>query len=296
MIDLELYKIFIIVAKERNITKASEKLNISQPAVTKHIKNLEAQLNTILFKRKNGMVLTQKGEELFRNVAPLIEQLLQVEINFFNYRDINFGTYSTMVSKMLSGCIVQYYEKHKNSRINIVNDKIENMFLKLKNAEIDIILTKKIEDNLYDIQKIKYVKLGYLQDVLIVNNNSELINKVNNINDLKDEIIYLPRNNSISTLKFIKKLKENGMEPNIRKIDSSTMIELIKNGEGIGFITKEYVKDEIKEKKIKVLETDFKLELSEYGIYIQKYNKCKELKDFIEILKEVLNNDYNLKL
>ena len=41
MINLELYKIFVIVAKEKNITRASEKLNISQPAVTKHIKNLE---------------------------------------------------------------------------------------------------------------------------------------------------------------------------------------------------------------------------------------------------------------
>ena len=38
MINLELYKIFVFVAKEENVTKASEKLNISQPAVTKHIK------------------------------------------------------------------------------------------------------------------------------------------------------------------------------------------------------------------------------------------------------------------
>ena len=41
MINLELYKIFVIVGNELNITKASEKLNISQPAITKHIKNLE---------------------------------------------------------------------------------------------------------------------------------------------------------------------------------------------------------------------------------------------------------------
>lgn len=44
MVNLELYKIFKIVADEENITKASEKLNISQPAVTKHIQNLENEL------------------------------------------------------------------------------------------------------------------------------------------------------------------------------------------------------------------------------------------------------------
>ena len=39
MIDFELYRIFVEVAKEGNITKASEKLNVSQPAITKKIKN-----------------------------------------------------------------------------------------------------------------------------------------------------------------------------------------------------------------------------------------------------------------
>ena len=60
MIDLDLYKIFYIVAEEGNITKASEKLHISQPAVTKQIKNLENQLNTPLFIRtKRGVILNE---------------------------------------------------------------------------------------------------------------------------------------------------------------------------------------------------------------------------------------------
>ena len=41
MINLELYRIFTIVANEENLTRASNILHISQPAVTKHIKNLE---------------------------------------------------------------------------------------------------------------------------------------------------------------------------------------------------------------------------------------------------------------
>ncbi len=51
MINLELYRIFKIVADEENLTKASEILHISQPAVTKHIKNLENELNVQLFAR-----------------------------------------------------------------------------------------------------------------------------------------------------------------------------------------------------------------------------------------------------
>ena len=49
MVNLELYRIFKIVAEEENLTKGSEILHISQPAVTKHIKNLENQLSIKLF-------------------------------------------------------------------------------------------------------------------------------------------------------------------------------------------------------------------------------------------------------
>ena len=67
MINLELYRIFKIVADEENLTKASEMLHISQPAVTKHIKNLENELKVELFKRsKYGMILNKNGKKLYR--------------------------------------------------------------------------------------------------------------------------------------------------------------------------------------------------------------------------------------
>ena len=67
MINFELYRIFVIVAKEQNITSASKILNISQPAVTKHIQNLEELLNQKLFTRTNkGLMLTDFGETLYQ--------------------------------------------------------------------------------------------------------------------------------------------------------------------------------------------------------------------------------------
>ena len=63
MVNLELYRVFYEVAKSKNITKASRKLRISQPAVTKHIHNLEAELQIKLFDRtRYGMILTEDGK------------------------------------------------------------------------------------------------------------------------------------------------------------------------------------------------------------------------------------------
>ena len=79
MANLELYKIFIEVAKQKNITKASEELHISQPAVTRHIKNLENELNIVLFNRTKGMELTDAGKKLYNEISTTIDKLVEID-------------------------------------------------------------------------------------------------------------------------------------------------------------------------------------------------------------------------
>ena len=70
-INFELYRIFYVVATVGNITKASQELNISQPAVTKQIKSLEAQLGGDLFIRtKRGVILTENGRAIYNYIKP----------------------------------------------------------------------------------------------------------------------------------------------------------------------------------------------------------------------------------
>ena len=67
--NLELYKAFYYVAKNKNITQASNELMVSQPAVSKSIKVLERDLNVVLFNRnKDGVSLTNAGELLFNKI------------------------------------------------------------------------------------------------------------------------------------------------------------------------------------------------------------------------------------
>ena len=82
MVDLELYRIFKVVADEENLTRASEILNISQPAVTKHIHNLEDELEIKLFDRtKYGMKLTIDGKQIYNQIKGAINTLMNVENN-----------------------------------------------------------------------------------------------------------------------------------------------------------------------------------------------------------------------
>lgn len=289
MIDLELYKIFVIVANEENITKASQKLHISQPAVTKHIKNLENQLQLSLFKRnKYGMQLTEKGQALFDEIKDSIDKLANIEQKFAKTRNINLGAHITMLSRMFSNCIGEFYNIYGTSTVNVINENVDIMIFKLENCELDIVLSKKIDENLYNNKKIKFISLGYLQDIFVVNNNSKLLNKVISKEDLKQEIIYTPRKSSITTQNLMKilGLDSDSNVSYIKNITYTTMLGIIKNGDGIGIVTKEYIKDELKENKISILKTDFDLGKLEFGIYINSTNKFNELNSFIKIIKK----------
>lgn len=286
MINLELYKIFVFVAKEENITKASEKLSISQPAVTKHIKNLEEQLGVTLFKRnKYGMELTDKGRELYKEVSESILKIYKAEERVRSNRNIHLGSHVTMLSRMFGKCIADYYELNPNSQIEVTNETFNDMLNMLENQKLDIVLSKKVDESVYNTNKIEFIKLGLLHDIFVINTNSKYKDKVFNKEELAKEKIYTPKRTSITTINLMKELNlTDGME-NIKNIPYTTMLGILKTEDSIGLITKEYIKDELKENKLAILNTDFEFEPMEFGIYINKENKFKELKDLIKIMK-----------
>ena len=68
-IDLNLYYIFHTVAKLGSITKASEELFVSQPAITQSIKTLESLIGATLFIRtKKGVILTEEAKVLYNYI------------------------------------------------------------------------------------------------------------------------------------------------------------------------------------------------------------------------------------
>jgi DNA-binding transcriptional LysR family regulator len=64
-VDTRLLRYFVAVAEEGSLTRAAQRLYVSQPALTKQIRQLEAQLGTRLFTRsRTGMALTEPGRAL----------------------------------------------------------------------------------------------------------------------------------------------------------------------------------------------------------------------------------------
>ena len=279
MINLELYRIFKVVADEENLTRASQKLHISQPAVTKHIKNLENELNVQLFKRsKYGMILNENGKKLYLQIKDAMDVLLKSEDIFNTHKEIKLGVHVNMPSRIYSNGISKFYEKNSNI-INIHRLNAKNMFSMLEKQEIDIAFSKQYSDEIYDTSKIKFIEIGELHDVFIVNTNSQYLNKTLSKTDLRDITIYTLKKfssayqNLVTALEYTKDDKIN-----IDNVDYAGIIELLK--------FKDIIAVKLKDNELHLLDVGFLLPPAKYGVYYNVTNKYKELNDLIKILKE----------
>ncbi len=286
MVNLELYRIFTIVAKEGNLTRASAILHISQPAVTKHIKNLENELQVNLFKRnKYGMELTDKGQMLYDEIKDSISILSNIDKKINEVRNIKLGSHVTMLSRMFGKCIADYYKENSRSQIDVTNETFNDMLYMLENQKLDIVLSKKVDEKLYNNQKITFISLGYLHDIFVINTNSRFIGKTLSKEELKNEVIYTPKKTSITAINLMKALEIDEKE-NIKNVTYTTMLGILKNEDSIGIITKEYVQEELKDNKICELSTDLKLAPIEFGVYLNNDNRFRELNSLVKIIKK----------
>lgn len=283
MIDFELYRIFVEVAKERNITKASEKLNVSQPAITKQIKNLEEQLSMKLLERKSkGVELTLEGKKLYEKIRNPIEELNTIDRQVCKEKVINIGTHNHIGSCIFGKALNKYYLKYPNVNLNLVCEETSEMMKKLQNEELDIVFSKKDSNEI--LNGIEYTKLGYLHDVIIASKNSDFANKEVTLDNIGTQIIYTPRTYS-QALKRLEMLSL-GKKLNLKNSSYNTILELTGLGKALGLITREYV-DENDYKKFNLVEvkTTLKLGEIEFGIYTNS-NKSTELNDLIKMIKE----------
>ncbi len=293
-IDFELYRIFYVVANNKNITKASEELNISQPAISKSIKNLEDQLGGTLFVRtKRGVILTEEGKEFYNYIKQAIEYINNAENKFTDLINlesgcIRIGISTTLTKEFLIPYLEEFHSLYPKIDIQIITNSTTDLIPKLSNGLIDIIILN-LKGKSYG-NDIELIKCRKIHDCFVVGNKyKDLVNKDLSLNDLNGYPLVLQAKGS-NTREFLDNfVKEKGiiLKPNIELASYTLVVEFTKIGFGVGYATKEYIKDYIKNKELYELKIKEEIPPRYIGIALSKNHLPNfSTKKLIEIINK----------
>lgn len=140
------HQVFIEVAKHLSFTKASEVLFISQPAISKHIHNLEEHYKTPLFDRKKGSVtLTLAGKILQKHLqtATSLAQQIAFDIGSIHEQqllkgELKLGASTTIALYIIPAVLSAFRKLNEAVKISLLNRNSENVMTALLNHEIDL--------------------------------------------------------------------------------------------------------------------------------------------------------------
>lgn len=189
---------FLTVAKTRNITQAAQQLHITQPTLSRQLKQLEDQLGTPLFIRgKREITLTVAGQILERQAKKILMMIAQTqeEIKLSNQQQlsgsINLGCVESNVTYFVDDLIAQFQAQYPLVKIN--NYSADGDDLKAQMDEDFLDLSFLIEP--IEAAKYHYISLPiYEKWGLYVNQNHPLAQKQTlTADDLADYPLILPR-------------------------------------------------------------------------------------------------------
>ena len=250
-INYESYKIFYHVALNQSISKAADKLLISQPAVSYQIKVLEEQLGITLFVRtKKGVTLTDEGKILYSYISKGIENFINGENALTNLKNLDYGIIrigaSTTVSKhVLMPYLKIFHKLYPNIEINITNNLTEELMRELRNGNLDILILNlpMKEGKDLDIKNILEV-----QDIFVANKDYyDILNKKISLNDLNNYPLLFQKKPSNTRDYLDNYLNTNKIKliPKMEIVSYNLIMDFIKIGFGIGYATKEFIKEEL---------------------------------------------------
>ena len=164
MLDFRM-ETFLTVCRYMNFTRASEKLNITQPAVSQHIRFLEKHYNTKLFRYEGKKLRLTGAGEILRNASLTMmhdEQSMQNEMQETEKEaEIRFGATRTIGDSVMGSVLEKYLARYPQARIHMEVENTHDLLVRLDEGRIDFALVegffKKSEYDFQIFSREKYI-------------------------------------------------------------------------------------------------------------------------------------------
>lgn len=297
MLDTKLYTL-LQVYECGSFVKAAEKLSITQPAVSHHMKMLEEELNVRVFERCNGkLVVTKQGEEVIKCAKKMLALYNNLRQDLSDSRTLvshlTVGVTHTAESSPIAEALAKFCSVQQNVNIKMITNNINNLYSMLKSYEIDLAV---VEGRIPD-QNIRYLLLDTDYLVLAVSPNHPFAKRsMVTLNELKKERMILRLPESGTRNLFVAHLESNNMSINdfnvVLEVDNmATIKDLIRRDFGVSILSKSVCLDELKKKKIAVLPVENLSMMREINIaYRNDFTQIDILHGIIQAYNETVKN------
>jgi len=217
--DLRTLQYFVTVAEELNITRAAEKLHMSQPPLSASIKSLEEELDTVLFIRGNRRLkLTESGQLLYRRAKEILKLADKTKSEVLSLGEgmrgtISIGLVEGMAPDIAAEWFAGFRTIHPNVRFRILDGSTDDLLEKLRTGLISLaVITSPCDNSLLHSFQVGEEKMAALmsRDHPLAQDNGRKIR----VADLVGENLIVPSRKALIETIY-RWFREVGSEPQI---------------------------------------------------------------------------------
>ena len=246
--ELRQLEYFQMASRLKNITRAAERLRVSQPNITVAIKKLEAELGIQLFDRSQKQLsLTPEGAVFLNRVELVLRNIQDAVLEVNDYKQLQKGTIKIGIPSMIGAYLFprifsSFQKQYDHLDIYLYEEGSMAIREQLERDELDfgIVIISDVPQNLSSL------KITTSQILACVPENHPLAQKESiSIDDMKDTDLIMLKDGSYLREMVQSKLKNAGITPNV--VLESNQIETIKglvaSGVGMAFLLDFVVED-----------------------------------------------------
>ncbi|MFI3292765.1 MAG: LysR family transcriptional regulator [Rikenellaceae bacterium] len=284
--------VFITVARTLSFTRSADVLNISQPAISKHIKELESDFGEPLFNRKgNSISLTKKGLD----IIPLVENILEgynVLNDTISREDnmyeglLHIGASTTIAQYVLPAILAKFNKQYPHIRLSVMSANSDEVVKMLQRKEIEMAIIE--GDN---TQSSVHYEPFASDEIVLVSTNPQ---KKLKIEDLT-HIPLLIREEGSGTLSVIlsalrsKGIGRKDLNINMQLGSSEAILRYVKSSNVYAFVSILVASDHVQRGELNIHEVEG-VDIPRQFRYAMLHGQSGRI---MELFKDFCSNNYN---
>jgi DNA-binding transcriptional LysR family regulator len=289
---------FYYLAREMSFSRAADKLGMTQPAVTQHIRGLEAQFGLKLVNiKKKRVQLTKAGERFMAYAEELVNQAVVAEnfLKSYQFNNISLGIASPLMF-YLTGLIDHFKEKHPSIKVTIKEASSQPLVDELMDYKLDICMVGVLAP--YKKRLRAYRIHSDERLVFVASPNCALTNGTPIAwSELISHPLIIQAEGSASRAIILHQFKKRGLTPNIGAEVNNIYLakELARQKKGLAFMFEPNIRQEVDRGELKVIPMeDGPIKMGAIDILVHREERLSpSVESFLMVVKEYFNNSLN---